>query len=329
MNVVFFYRRRLVGNFSIENLFMQICGALPNEIQWNKKELSFYSKGFFSRFFICLEAMMNQREINHITGDINFISIFLRGSRTVLTIHDIGYMNHQNPLARLFLLWFWIKLPVTKSACVTTVSLATKNELLRYINIRPDKVKVIYVPVSPLFVPMPKEFNKSEPTILQIGTKKNKNILRLIKALKGINCKLEIVGFLDDMIKNELKESGVKYVSSVNLSDQEIVKKYNAADIISFASTYEGFGIPIVEGNAIGRVVVTSNILSMLEVAGDAAHLVDPFDVTSIREGILKVISDDDYRERLISNGYINKSRFELTTIAEQYTSIYKSLINQ
>ena len=57
-------------------------------------------------------------------------------------------------------------------------------------------------------------------------------------------------------------------------------------DILSFVSTYEGFGMPIVEANAIGRVVVTSNVLSMPEVAGNAAHLVDPFDVNSIREGI-------------------------------------------
>ncbi len=64
----------------------------------------------------------------------------------------------------------------------------------------------------------------------------------------------------------------------------------------------------------------------MPEIAGDAAHLVDPFDILSIREGFLSVISDEAYRERLISNGFQNAKRFEMKEIVKQYVAIYQSI---
>ena len=325
MRVVLFYRKRHEGNFSIENLFKQICQAFPKEVAWETKELSFYSKGLLRRYLIGMEAMLNQRGINHITGDINFIAIFLRKRHTILTIHDVGYMKNRNPIARLILLWFWIRWPVRRSSIIAVVSHATKDELLKYVWIHPAKIKVIHVPFSPLFESTPKEFNKKEPVILQVGTKLNKNLTRLIHALKDIPCKLEIIGNLTDSIVKELKENKINYQSSANLTEQEIVMKYKTSDIVSFVSTYEGFGIPILEGNSVGRVVVTSNTLSMPEVAGDSAHLVDPFDVDSIRCGFLKVIDDDIYREELIRIGFINKDRFKVEKIAQQYVEIYKS----
>ena len=131
---------------------------------------------------------------------------------------------------------------------------------------------------------------------------------------------------VNDVLAKELERAGVNFSSSKNLSNEEIMDKYRSADILSLVSTYEGFGMPIVEANAVGRVAVTSNILSMPEVAGNAAHLVDPFDVAAIRQGILKVIEDDAYREKLISNGFVNRKRFDVKQIATQYTEIYRSL---
>jgi glycosyltransferase involved in cell wall biosynthesis len=173
---------------------------------------------------------------------------------------------------------------------------------------------------------VPKTFNKQEPVILQIGTKPNKNVTRLVQALKGISCRLEIVGEVSESLRSELEACQVRYNDSKNLTNEQVLEKYQSCDILSFVSTYEGFGMPIVEANATGRVVVTSNILSMPEVAGDAAHLVDPFDVSSIRAGILKVIEDDHYREKLIANGFKNRQRFDVNEIAQQFTSVYHLL---
>ena len=84
--------------------------------------------------------------------------------------------------------------------------------------------------------------------------------------------------------------------------------------------------MPIVEAQIVGRPVVTSNCASMPEVAGDAAVLVDPFSVTSIREGFLKIITDDEYRRELVERGFSNAKRFDNVAIARQYISIYESL---
>lgn len=327
MKVVFFHRRpRPNINFSVESLFQQVREALPSQVEWEVKVLRFFSEGFFKRLYISLEAAFRQRGINHVTGDVNFITLFLRKRKTVLTMLDLGLMNHPNRLARVILRLFWIILPVKRCAVVTTISHATKNELLRYVTTDPDKIRVVYVPISLSFVPYPKVFNKKMPTLLQIGTKPNKNVSRLVQALKGIPCKLQIIGLVNDKLKRELETNGIDYSASANLSNDEVLKRYKAADVITFVSTYEGFGMPIVEANAIGRVVVTSNILSMPEIAGDAAHLVDPYDINSIRQGILRVIEDDDYRGRLIANGYKNRNRFDVREIADQYTKIYESL---
>lgn len=326
MKVVFFHRRRLPGNYSIENLFEQVRSALPENVVFSVKELRFISRGFFKRLYISIEAAFSQRGINHITGDIHFIALFLKRRRTVLTVHDLGFMNHSNPMARLLLKWFWIILPVKRSAIITTVSEATRKELLKYVKVDSSRLRVIYNPISPLFVPDSKPFNKLKPRILQIGTKLNKNISRLLQALQGVNCTLEIVGEVGDSLLTELRNSKIEFDISSGLSSEEVVKKYQSADILAFVSTHEGFGMPIVESNAIGRVVVTSNVSSMPEVAGGSAHLVDPYNMASIREGIMKVVEDDSYRELLITKGFANKRRFDRVEIARQYVEVYKLL---
>jgi glycosyltransferase involved in cell wall biosynthesis len=326
MRVIFFHRKPRPGNFSIENVFSQVRNALPADVQWSKKELPFFSQGFVKRLLSSIAAAFYQKDVNHITGDIQFIALFLKKKRTVLTIHDVGLLNHPNRWARLLLKWFWIVLPVKKSAVITTVSVQTKEELLKYVDVNPSKIKVVYNPVSPLFIKEPKTFNKATPRILQIGTKHNKNVLRLIQSLNGIPCELDIIGNADDTLLQALDAANIKFQLSRNLSDEEIVEKYRTADIVSFISTHEGFGMPIIEANAIGRVVVTSNISSMPEIAGEAAHFVDPFDVTSMRNGILRVIEDDSYRETLITKGYANRKRFDSNEIALQYAEIYRSI---
>ena len=330
IKVVFFHRKPWPEkNFSIESQFDFLRENLPSDIHPEVKVMQFFSKGILKRLYIMVEALLSQGQVNHITGDINFIALLLPRRRTVLTIHDLGFMNHRNPVARFILKWLWIKLPVWRCGIITTVSEKTKAELLRYVDINPSKIHVIYVPISPRFVTAPKVFNREEPVILQIGTKYNKNVKRLLQALEGVRCRLELIGKADRSLLIQLESSKIKYRISVNLSDKEMQQMYIDADVVSFISTNEGFGMPIVEANATGRVVVTSNISSMPEVAGQAAHLVNPFDVASIRTGIQKVIEDTDYRESLIARGLLNRQRFNVEGIAEKYAMVYRSLARE
>jgi len=326
--VVYFHRKpRQFGNFSIEILFEGIRRYLPVFIKPILAVARFESKGFFPRLFIAVEAAFRQGDINHVTGDVHFLTLLLRKRKTVLTIHDCAFMEHPSAVARLLLRWFWLKLPVARAAVITTVSQATKDQLLRFVHCNPHKVVVIYNFISPHFQPKPKPFPDRMPVLLQIGTAPNKNLERLAQALQGIACRLHIVGKLSDAQRQHLAYYQIHFTNASNLSEQELRACYEECDLVTFVSTYEGFGLPILEAQSVGRPVITSRLLSMPEVAGDAACLVDPFNVAQIREGILKIIQDTGYREKLISNGFENVKRFQPQTIAGQYVAVYEQLL--
>jgi glycosyltransferase involved in cell wall biosynthesis len=206
---------------------------------------------------------------------------------------------------------------------ITVISEETKRQLLREVKIPADNVHVIPVSVSKLYQPSLKSFCVECPQILQVGTKANKNVPRLVRALKGIRCRLEIVGPIDQELKFLLEDCQIDYRAYGKLTDSELVERYQQADVISFVSTYEGFGMPIVEAQCVERVCVTSNCSSMPEVAGHGACLVDPYDVRSIRQGFLRVISDGQYRESLIVSGRQNRLRFDAQRIADDFLNLY------
>jgi glycosyltransferase involved in cell wall biosynthesis len=87
--------------------------------------------------------------------------------------------------------------------------------------------------------------------------------------------------------------------------------------------------MPIIEANIVGRLVITSNCYSMPEVAGDAALIVNPYSIDEIRNGILNLIEDDEYRNQLINNGFKNTERFNLKSIAEHYLQLYNTIIKK
>jgi len=235
-------------------------------------------------------------------------------------------MDGKHGLQKVLLDWIWFRLPAKSAQMITTISESSKKDILKYVDVPDEKIRVIPVAVSSHFKWSPKDFNTSCPCILQVGTKENKNIGRLIAALSGLSCKLHIIGPLTDSLRAQLDASMISYESWSNLSLDEVVRKYQQCDLLTFCSTYEGFGMPIVEANVVGRPVVTSNISSMPEVAGHAACLVDPFNSASIRAGIKKVIEQPDYRNRLIENGQANATRFDPNIIANQYLELYEEL---
>jgi len=166
MKVVFFQRKpRPNKNFSLEILFDQIRSHLPKDIQPVTEIATYYSNGFFKRLYIALEVIFKQGDVNHVTGDINFATFFLKKKKTVLTILDVGLMNHPNPFFRKILQIFWVQIPVKRAGYVTTISVATKTELLKFVNVDEQKVQVLYIPVADLMEYKPKVFDEKKPTI--------------------------------------------------------------------------------------------------------------------------------------------------------------------
>ena len=325
IKVVFFQRKRhSFGNFSLEFIFEDVRERLKDKIKAVKKESSFASTGFFPRLFNILESPFFQGNINHITGDIHYVAFLLKKNKTILTILDCGFLNIPESFKKKVLKFFWLTLPVSRVKYITTISEASKKDILKYSNCQPDKITVIPVAVSNIYQPSPSIFNKAKPQLLQIGTAPNKNIPRLIEAIKDIPCHLVIIGKIDDALINQLEKYSISYENKYNLPLEALHEEYKNCDILTFVSTFEGFGMPIIEANCVERAVITGNVTSMPEIAGNAACVVDSFDVNAIRAGILKIIQDDSFRNCLIENGKINKNRYTASAIADMYFELYQ-----
>lgn len=316
------------ANFSIEASFAamlaefsRVSGYTPAILEAPRR-----SKGLWPRIQTALDVRHHRRHINHITGDVHFVTLALPRKGTILTVHDCGFMNHPKPLMRWLLWFFWLKLPMYRSEVVTAVSEATKQDLIKYTGCSPDKIRVIPTVIKTHFKADPRPFSTVGVRILHIGTAPNKNLLRHIEALEGINCTLNIIGKLSDEVLEKLAKHRISFINEWNLSDDEVQAAYHECDMLLFASTLEGFGMPILEAQTVGRPVVTSNISSMPEVAGSAACLVDPYSVESIRAGVLRVIEDAEYRANLISAGFENTQRFKAETVARAYAELYAEL---
>lgn len=324
MKITFFFRKPNPHFYSIEGLFKEIQQGFNDKIKYENLYSPHSTSGIKSVILNGLFARKNQGAINHITGDIHYVALFLNKKNTILTIHDLVNLNIPFGIKKVIFKLLWFTLPVKNVRFITVISESTKKELLEKVKVDERMIKVIPDCVSPDFKFSPFEFNKICPAILHIGTKPNKNLPNLIKALSGINCKLVILGKLKEEHVELLKDHKIKYENCFNISQEELVKLYERVDMLSFVSTYEGFGLPVVEAQATGRPVITSNISSMPEVAGDGALLVDPFNVKEIRDGILKIINEHNLRETLITKGFQNVKRFKPDSIAKMYYELYE-----
>ena len=327
MRVTHFQRRPMPGYFSLETLFKSVRQAMPPEAVCRVHVARFVSLGLWRRLYNILEAPFYQGDINHVTGDIHYLAFLLPKGRTLLTIHDCASLERLRGWKRALLRLFWYTLPVRRAGLVSVVSQATKAELLRHVDCPPAKIRVVHCCISPALRRDPRPFNAGRPRVLHIGTGKNKNLLRVAEALAGIPCRLDIIGRLDAGQEAALQAHGIDYLATAQMTDDAVAEAYRNCDLVVFASTYEGFGLPIAEANAVGRPVVTSRLLSMPEVAGDAACLVDPFDPASIRAGVLRIINEADYRRELVEKGFANAERFTPEAVAREYVEIYRELL--
>jgi glycosyltransferase involved in cell wall biosynthesis len=324
INVKHFSRLPRPNNFSIEHLFLVIRRTIPSDIAITLETCPYYSSGIFRRILNIISAARRQGDVNHITGDVHYLCLLMNPKKTILTIHDCVTLDHSKGIRKwlIWLLWYW--LPAKRCRYITTISNASRDRILSYIDFPPARLRVIPNPVNGNFQFSPKAFNAAEPNILFVGTGKNKNLSRCFAAIEAIKCRVTIIGRLSPSQLEEIKRYSLNAEQHNNLSEAEVIQHYREADLVVFASTYEGFGLPIIEAQATGRPVITSNLSPMPEVAGDGAVFVDPYDVSDIRAKVLSVISDDSLRQETIANGLRNVKRFEAKEIAQMYAELYR-----
>lgn len=327
MKVLFVYRNSKMG-FSIGKLFHYIENAMRQLADVDHLELpcANYHPVSLMRNVRCLKRKLRSQhyDVVHITGTEHYLLPFLRKEKIVVTVHDLGFYTQTKRTLRTRLKFLlWIKtLPL--ASYVAFISDKSKEEAMGLVTFRKGCYGTVWNPIDPAYKSFPKHINTSCPVILHVGTKENKNLKNTILALDGGSCRLRIVGQLSEKQIEMLRKHAIDYSSTSNLTDAEMLQEYINCDYVNFPSLYEGFGMPILEGQAVGRPVLTSNLRPMVDVAGEGAVLVDPASPESIRKGYEYISS---HVSLLVQSGIENAKRFHVSRVARQYYDIYTSLL--
>lgn len=270
------------------------------------------------------------------------------GLKTVVTVHDLGaeYLPALHQLKQVLYLNIMTHYQLKSADRIIAVSEATKADLINRVQIRKNKVSVVYEAADE------KVFNKISTDSLQyvlrhfklqknkyflfVGTiQPRKNLEKIIEAFKVFSestLGYDLVlaggkGWKSDAIYDLPQKLGigqeVRFIGRV--TDEELRALYNGATGLVYPSLFEGFGLPIVEAFNCGCPVITSKISSMPEVAGDSAILVDPYNKEEIAEALGSLASKDTLRSSLIKKGYLRSKFFSWRKAAIDTLEVIKS----
>lgn len=320
---------------SIENITYNLKKNLPNNVNTEIYKLKHPNKGIINKIKNILDVPFHQGDVNHVTGDVHYITFLLNKKKTILTIHDCEKLvsKYYGFIKRKIYKLFWFTIPKIRCSIITTISKSSKNDLIKYGRINQKKIVVIPNGVSASFNDLrlskqekQKLLNNpnSKKTILHVGKEKpNKNIPRLINAISDLNLKFIKVGKITEKTRKLLEKNNIDYVQYNNISENFLCKLYNSVDCMVFPSLVEGFGLPLIESQKCDCPVITSNRSSIPEIAGEGAYYIDPFYSENIKNGIKKVIDDKKLKKKLVKKGFENTKRFNWKNIADQYYKLY------
>jgi glycosyltransferase involved in cell wall biosynthesis len=327
MKVHFFFRKFHSHQISVEKLFQTIIGGIKNLGIETENFINPYPLTIFGILKALFFFKKNQGQINHITGDIHWSCLLLDAKKTILTIHDlVGLRQYSDWRSKMYYL-FWIYFPLKKLKYVTVISDKTKKEITDIAPWAEHKIRVI---PNCLTTPIKKEnaenFFQDKLNLLIVGTRSNKNVERMLEAVVGLPLNITIIGDLSEAQKKIINIQKIAIINKKEISDDELLEEYSRANILLFASLYEGFGLPILEAQSQNCCVITSDLSPMKEVAGSGAVLVDPFDVSSIKSALEELIKNPEKRQELIITGKSNIERFSVEKISSQYVALYQEI---
>jgi len=268
----------------------------------------------------------------------------------IAVFHDINFEHFPQDFPRLAL-WHYKKFfPkfAHKAKKIITVSEFSKQDIIDNYKVEPDKIDVVYNGANEGFKPLSEEekikirnqYTAGYQYFMFVGSlHPRKNLARLFPAFDlfkertGSDVKLLIVGekrWWTEPIQKAYEamkhKDDVVFVGHLQMAELHRVTAAALASV--YVSYFEGFGIPIVEAYKCDVPVITSNVTSMPEVAGDAALLVDPFDIESIA-GALELVMDDNVRNSLIEKGRIRRNDFSWDKAAEQWYSVISTEVEK
>jgi glycosyltransferase involved in cell wall biosynthesis len=303
-----------------------------------------------ARLGIPVEVFTGRVDLYHATDFV--LPPTLSGTRTLLTVHDLSFVRVPDSASPKLKSYLDVVVPrsVINADHVLADSYATKKDLVELYGVPDEKVTVLLSGVDSRFYQVKDSsaimttrslynLDESSPYILSVGTvQPRKNYGLLIKALaqlrsKGYDLSLVIAGgkgWLEDPIYQTLHDEQMEnYVHFIGFADEEhLPALYSGACCLAFPSLYEGFGLPVLEAMACGTPVITSNVSSLPEVAGDAALLVNPYNLDELVHALQRLIDDNDLRQQLIERGLERVKQFTWVKAARQLRQIYADLLD-
>ena len=270
-------------------------------------------------------------------------------TRHVVTIHDLSFMRTPgaHPTHRRWYLTAATWLSARRARTVLADSHATKDDVVELLGADPDRVHVVYPGSEAAFHPRSEaqvqafRHNNAlvRPFVLFVGTlEPRKNVDVLVRAF-GVVARDGFAGDLvlaggsgwgTEAIDAALAESPVRdRIRRIGYVKQEDLPYwYCAADLVVYPSSYEGFGIPVLEAMASGTPVITSNRSSLPEVAGDAALTVDPREIPQLAAAMTMVLASPERRATMRERGLAQARRFDWTVAAEQCLNVYQRALD-
>lgn len=278
----------------------------------------------------------------------------IKKNKLVITVHDLTPLIFPDKFpvgVKGSLKWNVNKQLLKRADAIITDSNSSAKDIHRITGIPESKIHTVYLAAGPEFkqLNLPRTVNSElrtkyklpEQFVLYVGdVTANKNLPRLIDAIKETNFTLVLVGksiaakeydatnpWNADLVEIQRKMNGDKRFIPLGFVDQEdLVGLYTIADVCVLPSIYEGFGLPVLEAMQSGCPVVTTKGGSLPEVAGDAAHYVDAYDTTSIANGISEVLSGNKLRDEMIKKGLKQAQMFTWKKTIEATVKVYESI---
>jgi glycosyltransferase involved in cell wall biosynthesis len=261
------------------------------------------------------------------------------GCKQVPVIYDINFEHKPEDIAlknRIYFRFFFKRF-ARKAKRIATISAFSKEDISGYYKIDPSQIDNVSCGINSNFSSLNEEeviavrnkWTDGKPYFFFVGSMHpRKNIKRLIdgfnlfKEKTNSDFKLVLAGSLlwqktdiEDSYSNSKYKNDIIFTG--RLSDGDLQKVLGAAFALSFVPIFEGFGLPIVEAFQSGVPVICSNVTSMPEVAGDAALMVDPYNIESIANGMEQLFGDNELRNQLIAKGHIQKKLFSWSRTAQ------------
>jgi glycosyltransferase involved in cell wall biosynthesis len=257
-------------------------------------------------------------------------------SRNVVTVHDLAFRMFPETAPQSTRWWLSrVDRALGEASRVIAVSQCTKRDLMEIYGVPENRIEVIphgvnrevFRPPAPQDVgTVRRRLGLAGPYLLYLGgIEPRKNLPRLVSAFAGlpatIRPTLVIAGggvewnpegpaVLRSALRNIPEQARSKVILTGYLAERDKVALLGGADALVYPSRYEGFGLPVLEAMACGTPVLTSNVSALPEIAGDAAVLVDPENVRAIAEGIERLVTDEELRERLRVRGLARAAAF-------------------